>query len=229
MKISDIKKELKTMCGYHKLCFLCNLFIELGVNYEGGVCESESDFVEIFIAPKFTDNMTYYYLLNYTNFSNLEKNDNIFSFFNKDYKSGVLQVNLEYDNIYQSHSKNTDVLLSELIEYGYIKHYNTLLEYSKGKEIKHKNIEGIRPFQTTHGSKFTKYDFSSIETNIKLYEYFINNKEFLNSIHEDDYLCYYFEFVEPEREYKYLLHTMELPNIMNLILYSNPKNDENIR
>ena len=51
----------------------------------------------------------------------------------------------------------------------------------------------------------------------------------MDTIHEDDYLCYYAEFAEPERIYCYLLHTMELPNIMNLILYSNPENDNEIR
>lgn len=229
MNISNIKKEVNAMCGYDKLNFLCDLFIALGVNYEGGICESEPDFVEIFIAPQFTDKMKYDYLLKYTDFYNLKRNDYIYSFFNKDYKSGILQNNLDYDNVWQSHTKSTDLLLSELIGYGYIEHYNTLLEYSKGKEIEHKNIEGIFPFQTAEVCKFSKYDFSSNETNIKLFEYFTNNKKFLNSIDEYDYLCYYAEFAEPERIYCYLLHTMELPDIMNLILYSNPENDDEIR
>ena len=128
----------------------------------------------------------------------------------------------------QSHEKKRYHLISELVKDGYIKYYNILLDYSKGKEIKHDTIKSIRPFNSGD-FKFTKYDFSSTETNIKLYEYFTNNKEFLNSIHEDDYLCYYSEFVSPEREYEYLLHTMELPDIMKLILYSKPENDDKIR
>ena len=84
MKYSEIIKEINSFMGYSKLNFLCKLFIELGVKYEGGICEDESDFVEIFVSEQITDAMTYYYLLNYTNFCNLEKNDeNMFSFFNK--------------------------------------------------------------------------------------------------------------------------------------------------
>lgn len=228
MKYSEIIKEINSFTGYSKLNFLCKLFIELGVKYEIGICEDESDFVEIFVSKQITDNMTYYYLLNYTNFYNLEKNDNIFSFFNKDTKSGIIQQNLLYDNMFQTHEKKREHLISELVEYGYIKYYNTLLDYSKGKEIEHDTIKGIRPFQSGD-FKFTKYDFSSFKTNVKLYEYFTNNKKFLDSITEVEYLDYYFEFAEPERIYCYLLYTMKLPNIMNLILYSNPENDEKIR
>ena len=228
MKYLEIIKEVNSFIGYSKLNFLCRLFIELGVKYEGGICEDESDFVEIFVSEQITDNMTYYYLLNYTNFYNLEKNDeDIFSFFNKDTKSGILQQNLLFDSMFQSHERKVSHIISDLKD-GHIKYYNTLLDYSKGKEIKHDTIKGIRPFQSGD-FKFTKYDFSSFETNVKLFKYFTENKKFLNSIHEDDYLCYYSEFVETEREYEYLLHTMELPNIMKLILYSNPENDEKIR
>ena len=227
MEYSEIIKEVNSFIGYSKLNFLCNLFIELGVKYEGGICEDESDFVEIFISEKITDDMTYYYLLNYTNFYNLKKSDNIFSFFNKDTKSGILQQNLLYDNMFQRHEKKREHLISDLKD-GHIKYYNTLLDYSEGKEIKHDTIKGIRPFQSGY-FKFTKYDFSSFETNVKLFKYFTENKKFLNSITEEDYLSYYSEFVFPEREYEYLLHTMELPDIMKLILYSNPENDEKIR
>lgn len=228
MKYLEIIKEVNSFSGYSKLNFLCRLFTELGVKYEGGICEDEADFVEIFVSEQITDDMTYYYLLHYTNFYNLEKNDeDIFSFFNKDTKSGILQQNLLYDSMFQTHEKKVYHIISDLKD-GHIKYYNTLLDYSKGKEIKHDTIKGIRPFQSGD-FKFTKYDFSSFETNVKLYEYFTNNNEFLNSITEVEYLDYYFEFAEPERIYCYLLHTMELPNIMNLILYSNPENDEKIR
>ena len=212
MKYLEIIKEVNSFIGYSKLNFLSNLFIELGVKYEGGICKDESDFVEIFVSEQITDNMTYYYLLNYTNFYNLERNDYIFSFFNKDTKSGILQQNLLYDSICQSDEKKVSSLIYELVEDGYIKYYNTLLDYSKGKEIKHDTIKGIRPFQSGD-FKFTKYDFSSFETNVKLYEYFTNNKEFLNSINEDEYLCYYSEFVNPEREYMYLLHTVNYTHL----------------
>ena len=171
--------------------------------------------------------MTYYYLLDYTNFCNLEKNDNIFSFFDKDTKGGILQQNLLFDSVSQSEEKKVYRIISDLKD-GHIKYYYILLDYSKEKEIKHDTIKGIREPQSG-GSHFTKYDFSSFETNVKLYEYFIKNEKFLNSITEVAYLDYYYTFVIPEREYTYLLHTMELSDIMNLILYSNPENDEKIR